>query len=260
MNTRLWSAGGASVTGSRHQRHKLPNQDACVAQPETDYAPEFLIAVADGHGSAPHFRSHVGSKLALQALRIALGLELTDLGKTMQLLEDVVNVWRELVGEHLQQHPIERPGNNVFIPYGSTLVAITGNAETIAALQIGDGDLVLGYEDGQLWRPFPPDSDLMGEQTYSLCLPDASRYGKLWSSNGVDARWPDFALVATDGVSKSLDDEAAFLQVVAQYRSMMSSSVEAASAVQDLPAWLGQVSASGNGDDASLCVASSRLL
>ena len=64
-----WRVINASVRGSAHQRSGLPNQDAVDfgSSPKSD-APMTVLAVSDGHGGGRHFRSQVGSALAVRAL------------------------------------------------------------------------------------------------------------------------------------------------------------------------------------------------
>ena len=105
--TGRWHAGGASVMGAAHKRRGLPNQDAHLAQPETTDAANFLICVADGHGGADYVRSDTGSKLAVQALRLALEWFPEDADSLNDLKADVVNIWRRLVTQHLDEHPLD---------------------------------------------------------------------------------------------------------------------------------------------------------
>ena len=255
----LWQATGASVIGQKHQRHNEPNQDAYLVQPTDQVESGFLIAVADGHGSAPHFRSDTGSQLAISAAKSALEWDLDSIEDGREIIEDIVQIWRQSVQQHLTEHPIQSPGENIYFPYGTTLVMVAANADTFLALQLGDGDLVIGYEDGRIVKPFVSDDGLVGEQTYSLCLDSAADYAKLWIIRGDQEPWPDFALVATDGVSKSFVDDAKFLDTVAQYRSIVDSAEQLAATGGALPEWLAAVSAAGSADDATLCFASRRF-
>ena len=59
-----WRVLGASVQGAHHVRRGLPNQDALARRGEG--GPNVALAVADGHGSAKHFRSGTGARLAAE--------------------------------------------------------------------------------------------------------------------------------------------------------------------------------------------------
>ncbi len=254
-----WSVGGASVIGATHTRHGKPNQDAADWAPRQDAGQRFVAAVADGHGSAPHFRAEIGSALAVRAALAALDWCFDDPQAAdieAALATDIVAAWRGLVQEHIAAHPLpDGAGDDPFVPYGTTLVCAGANATWLVRLQIGDGDLLLGWPDGRITNPLGADPGLVGDQTYSLCLPDAASRARVQVlRRGASDDWPDFALLATDGVSKSFADDAAFTSVGARYRTLVRDDLSAALAA--MPAWLAEVSSKGSGDDASLCLAS----
>jgi hypothetical protein len=60
--------GGASARGASHIHRNKPNQDA---RGGAVFGRWTMIAVADGHGSDPHFRSDRGSRFAVEAAREA---------------------------------------------------------------------------------------------------------------------------------------------------------------------------------------------
>ena len=61
-----WQVSGASVRGASHLADGRPNQDALAQWPDgTTAVPAALVAIADGHGGARHFRSDVGSRIAV---------------------------------------------------------------------------------------------------------------------------------------------------------------------------------------------------
>ncbi len=254
MNHLMWKTAGASVLGASHKRRNLPNQDAWLAEPGLDAGSSFLIAVADGHGSPRHHRSDTGSLLAVQAVKETLAWFFDDPESLPELAEDLHALWLQSVREDLQARPCEEG----VVAYGSTLVAVAGSGKHLLALQLGDGDLLLGYPDGAIERPFAED-DLVGEETYSLCMDNAARFVKRRLYNREQAsRWPDFAFVSTDGVSKSFVDGEAFASVVANYRDLSADGNSLKSTVEALPGWLREVTDNGSGDDATLCIATCR--
>ncbi|MEM1229665.1 MAG: PP2C family serine/threonine-protein phosphatase [Pseudomonadota bacterium] len=257
-----WRCGGASVQGSAHKRRNQPNQDAIWWSPRADEDEQFAIAVADGHGGPAYHRSHVGAQLALQALEEALAWYFDEPEPPERLAEDVVTVWRQLVDAHIAAHPLPATaqGERSREAYGTTLVCVAGTPRHLLTLQVGDGDLMLGYPDGTVERPLPDDQGLQGEQTYSLCMADAPAHTRtLLRHRSPDQPWPDFAMVATDGVSKSFVSEAAFEKVVQSYRTLVPTKRELLATLEALPGWLDEVSVNGSGDDASLCMASRRF-
>ena len=73
----------------------------------------------------------------------------------------------------------------------------------------------------------------------------------LWRE--ADRAWPDFVFLATDGVSKSFQDDRAFEAEVARLRASALSDFDRF--INEAPDWLATVSSRGSGDDATLCVA-----
>jgi serine/threonine protein phosphatase PrpC len=253
----IWRVCGASVRGSTHVRNGAPNQDALLFRSNTS-AQAAIAAVADGHGAAAHFRSGLGAELAVAAAGALLEANIDD-ADAGELAGAVLARWRADVRTHMSAHPYTDAERSLadyppLSPYGATLIAAGVNAGVLALLQIGDGDLILGYPDGRLEQPLPAGPQLHGEQTFSLCLEDAQRWFQsavLWRSD--DRAWPDFVFMATDGVSKSFKDERAFKAEVSRLRDLALS--DWTNLVGQAPQWLSTVSNTGSGDDATMCIA-----
>jgi serine/threonine protein phosphatase PrpC len=258
-----WLVGGASVRGAAHIRSGRPNQDAVRWLPEAGDGARVVGAVADGHGGAPHFRSDQGARIAVDRTVDILAWRIDEAGdqEEAELAAELLRAWRDGVAAHLSQAPYapadpvapERP----LMPYGATLLTFAAAPRVIELLQIGDGDVVLGFARERMERPLGRDSGMIGEETYSLCLADAERRARsasLWRDDV--AEWPDFVLLATDGVSKSFRDDGAFLEAVAQLRRLAAAQWDAT--VEALPEWLERVSAAGSGDDSTVCIAMRR--
>jgi hypothetical protein len=249
-----WRVGGASVRGPSHVRSGAPNEDAwaCAAQGPV------AAAVSDGHGAAAYFRSQHGAQFAAGAAISVLEAQLDDTDGA-DLAGAILGRWRHDVRAHMTAHPYSEAerklaGAPPLSPYGATLVAAGVNAGVLALLQIGDGDLLLGYPDGRMERPLPAGPALAGELTFSLCQDDALSWFQaavLWRDAA--RPWPDFIFLATDGVSKSFKDDIAFETEVARLRASALQDWDAF--LRDAPAWLSTVSSRGSGDDATLCVA-----
>ena len=253
-----WLIGGASVRGSAHVRNDRPNQDSIAWSPSGGLGGRIVGAVSDGHGAALHFRSEVGSRLAVERAVEILAWHL-DEGEPDDcegaLAGEILTAWRRAVDEHVGAYPLrDEMVASAAHPYGATLIAIATDDGVLTMIQIGDGDLLLGYPDGRVERPLHADAGLIGEQTYSLCQSDAEtrfRVASLWRGDGRD--WPDFALLATDGVSKSFRDEDAFVAAVSRFRTLAGR--DWAGTLEVLPDWLAEVSAKGSGDDSTICIA-----
>ena len=254
----FWNVGGASVIGAAHVRHQKPNQDAIGWSPGAGRGMRFSAAVSDGHGASPYFRADIGSVLAVEAAINALDWFFDDpqseLNIQVSLPEGIVAGWRVAIDQHLREHPLPAAySGDRWTPYGATVVAAGSNADLLIICQIGDGDVLLGWPDGSLTRPLSNDAGLVGDQTYSLCMADATAYARVAVLRRADGNWPDFVLLATDGISKSFADETSFRVVGERYRTLARNDFQAT--LDAMPTWLEEVSRNGSGDDASLFLA-----
>jgi hypothetical protein len=258
MTEAAWIVGGASRQGAAHKRRNQPNQDAVHWILPPNGTRSFAAAVADGHGSDAFYRSDVGAELAVEVATSLLAPYLEGPPPdTAALVLALVAGWREAVQKHAESVDqgwvdLER---DVAIPYGTTLLVSAITPDWALAMQIGDGDLCWGYADGQVIRPLPDEDGLVGEQTRSLCLPDAAertRFVLRIAASGESL--PDFAMISTDGVSKSFYAQDGFLQTASEFRA--AARRQGAAVLPALADWLDKVSEQGSGDDVTLCLAS----
>lgn len=251
---------GASIRGAAHKLHNLPNQDAFGGSFVGDCN---IIAVSDGHGARPHFRSDRGARFAVDAMHQALAeclAEWADSSRSArpQFLQQrcpdrIVNIWRDLVVRDEKADPIDKSsGTGVEIAYGATcIVACLGPGFSFFA-QLGDGDLVAATANGSLVKPLADDRGLVGEQTYSLCQKDApARFRTALHMGQDELARPAFVLVSTDGLSKSFARKHQFLDVVRDL-AKLSSAGDMDALSRNLEPWLAQVSEHGNGDDVTV--------
>ncbi len=258
----LWRVGGASVQGATHKRRDLPNQDAFATSPESGSGPRIAAAVSDGHGARPHFRSQDGSRFAVRGAVEVLSWHLDDAEDDVEAAEhlggDMIEYWRRAVHADLEARPLDSDkaelyGHSPLIPYGATLIAAAADSDTLHFMQIGDGDILIGMPDGQIVNPLAGDEGLVGEETHSLCEEQAEQYLRQTSVwRDPNTPWPDFVLIASDGVSKSFTDEASFHTAAAQLREAALENL--ATTLAELPDWLASLSESGSGDDATMCL------
>ncbi len=274
-----WQFIGCSVRGASHERSCLPNQDALYWAPETGHGPPLIVALADGHGSARSFRSHLGSSLAvremggvLQALIDFLPADLETLSVVKRAAEarlpqEVVRRWQGAVESHLAEHPFseaeltrlaELKGDSAVrdlrahsqLAYGTTLLGALLTAEFLIFLQLGDGDILLVSETGEVTRPFSRDARLIANETTSMCMAEAWREVRLHFR--ACAGWmPALILMATDGYANSFIDDDAFQKVGSDLLTILRT--DGAEAVEtNLAAWLREASEAGSGDDITL--------
>jgi len=253
-----WQAGGRSVRGSRHCRLGQPAQDAIAWRPTGGNG--IALAVADGHGSAPSFRSHIGARLAVDtaaellaeyAASHAHGPSLTSLPPedAAWLARQLTERWRERVLAHAAAEPLAPSHDEaaVLVSYGSTLLAALATPTWLLYCQLGDGDILLVSDTGHVRRPWPRDGRLLGVETTSLCMPEA------WREVQVDLapltpHAPLLVLLSTDGYSNSFRKDRGFLRVGRDILELVQTQ-GMAQVDSDLEAWLNEASDLGSGDD-----------
>jgi len=194
-------AGHASVRGISHVKSGAPCQDAgrCWISPDDRFA---VGAVADGGGSLD--RSDVGSELAASlvvsatAARIVSG-ELVDASE--QELErhwrTVVRDVRAVIAQEAKVTPHAAARD-----YGTTLIAFAILGRRFAAMQIGDGFLVVGADANGpepryrlVFKPTPVEQ--VGEVVWLT--------SSLWEEDfrcTVTEMNADFVAASTDGLEK----------------------------------------------------------
>jgi serine/threonine protein phosphatase PrpC len=259
--TSAMTIGGASARGASHVHRKKPNQDAHGGWLLGQWA---IIAVADGHGSDSYFRSDRGSRFAVEAARAALSalcadgtVGSSDLDRVhtglATLPQRIVSAWRAAVTADMASDPDTRLSQDEgHIAYGATCIAAAFGPGVSILTQIGDGDLLAAASGGDLIKPLPDDQELEGEQTYSICLPDAVSHFRtaLFSAPHALAT-PEFVMASSDGLSKSFVQETQFFDAGRQWRALVDEK-GMAGACADLETWLDRCSQMGSGDDNTL--------
>jgi hypothetical protein len=266
-----WQTYAASAIGADHVRAGTPIEDAVAAWPAEQADPDGLLvlAVADGHGHARHFRSDRGSRIAVatgisvaskwaSAFPAGSAVSRTAAG---QLVSELVTQWREAVAADLADDPVAgAPAGSMLaddpaeIPYGSTLLLAVVRGDAAVLAQIGDGEMVLVRPDGRHLTPVPSDSRLDGTHTTSLCQPDAISSFRVALVSL--AKTPVFAIfAATDGYSNAQANE--------NWREALAADLVSLGIEHGI-SWLGgQVgawaalcaSSDGSGDDSTIALA-----
>jgi len=246
-----WRVTAASVRGPAHVRRDMPNQDAWAAEAGSDGV-AFAAAVCDGHGAKLHFRSEIGARIAASTAAECLS---TTAAPASELPARIADTWRGRVLAHRQANPhelddwVEDEGELV-LAYGTTLIAAQIRDAALTALQIGDGDLLVGTAENGIVAPLPEDQGITGEATHSLCEPEAaSRFRLAELPAGVD-----FLMLSTDGVGKSFGSPADLAAVARHFREQARAG-RLDQIAASLPGWLGDVATRGAGDDATLLIA-----
>ena len=225
-----------SVMGASHEKTGLVCQDSSAFKIGNGYA---IAVVADGHGSKKHFRSHLGSKFAVEATIETIDRfyeEREDLEANLpvnykliirNIEKQIISNWNIRIEKHLEENPVTAEEKSKFKPeefeaippesyYGSTLVAAVAGDGYTFGLQIGDGSLVAIFEDGKAVMPMEYNESAPANVTASICNSNAaSMFSSFYA--------PNKRLIAlfgsTDGLYTSFGSEFDFLD----YHSIITS-------------------------------------
>ena len=266
-----WQIISCSQRGASHIRNDLPNQDAFYSSkmlPDQDY-PFEVLAVADGHGSLKSFRSHTGSKFAVEeAVRLCseflsatkhADLSLIKNSAEQHLTRHIIESWKRRVHQDIIENPFSQPELGVLpkdkekrdLAYGSTLLMAAVTDRFLIYFQIGDGEIIeVSEEDGQVIRPIPKDASLIANETTSLCMENPLPEFRFRFQNIAELP-PRIILLSTDGYPNSFKTEEGFFKVGTDLLAILQK--EGCEAVnQQLPEWLREASDLGSGDDMTL--------
>lgn len=164
-----WRYVYASVPGVAHLADGIDCQDACAVQLVTapEIGPVLVLVAADGAGSAA--RSRAGAELACRTLLAECATRLTD-GGSMD--------WTRTEAEALLQSvrtALAQQAADAGVPvreFACTLLGAVVTADRALFLQIGDGAIVVGAENG--YRPvFWPQAGEYANETRFATDPDA---------------------------------------------------------------------------------------
>jgi serine/threonine protein phosphatase PrpC len=264
-----WSVVKGSVIGPSHIKAGLPNQDSFSHDSENGV---HIIGVADGHGSRTCFRSHIGSKLATDAvIHEAKPLDVEKLDAldnelafafTRKWAEKVLKAWVIAVLAHLKEHPFtsievdgldakgrHSLGKNALLAYGATLIAVIITPNRILGYNLGDGDLLTAHGKKVTNTVFK-DDDTIGNSTYSLCT--SGSMSKLAHVN-MPTKDLDWIMLATDGYRNSYRNEKGFYKVgkdlLKLHHKHGKNVIE-----ENFNTWLSETTTGGSGDDLTAIV------
>lgn len=121
--------------------------------------------------------------------------------------------------------------------------------ERIIYLQLGDGDILAVAADGATVRPIVADERLGGNQTTSLCQPEAWREFRV--AETAAGAGPVLVLLSTDGYVNSFRSQEDFMQIGHDYLQILRE--QGAEVLADeLPNILAEATQQGSGDDITL--------
>jgi serine/threonine protein phosphatase PrpC len=266
---------GKSVRGREHRLSGLPNQDALRIYIGKDNNP-VIIALADGHGSPVHFRSEVGSKMAVDtAVDILSSVRETDIKVPNKIRKYPTLITREWNSRVLLDHKnkfssdelgalYDEVKNESFVDYvrldpkigyGTTLIVVASYGDFMLYLQIGDGDILVVDDTGNVRKPLRDDVQFSRYQTKSLCTHGASDDFRIAveKNNGAN---PVLVLASTDGYSNSFKSYQEFFKVGIAYLDLIR--ILGCDFLEDiLEDLLCKTSSQGSGDDITVGLACS---
>lgn len=273
-DTPRWQAAGESVRGAAHERSGMPNQDAISWRP--DSGTSLVLSVADGHGSTRYPRSHIGASLAVATATqlvhdfLSSEIDAENLSIVKRAAEEwlpraLVRAWRAAISDHLNANPfseseldalgrgngsVQEDPDDLLRAYGTTILTGAVTERFVLYLQLGDGEILTVTDGGVVIKPLVKDERLFGNETTSLCTPDAWTDFRV-SFQPITQEQPALILLATDGYPNSFRDEAGFLKVGPDILQMIRA--EGLDRVKsNLAGWLSDSTRSGSGDDVTL--------
>jgi len=256
-----------SVIGSAHIKNQKVCQDSSIAIDGNNYA---AIAVSDGHGGDKHFRSDIGSALAVEVFKDAVPGLISAIQKggsekyQKRLLKDfekhLILRWREEVNNELIICPFiyeelapfsdkerEEIQNNPHIAFGATFLSAIACNGKLFVIQLGDGNCLIEAEDS-IVSPIAEDESLKFSRTNSLC--DSDAFGHI--RDAVIPMPISGCVLASDGVRNSFDTEEHFNICCKTFIQGLSENLE--SFGSELAVFLPKLTAEGSSDDVSVAV------
>lgn len=215
----LFKGMNVTVMGRSHEENGTICQDSSDFGAFNNYA---ISIVADGHGSKKHFRSDIGSKLAVQSSLEALAQITTDykaFNKSFRatpsrlisrIQKNIISRWNDKIQQHYDENPITDKERILFTNdefskikmesyYGTTLILAVLCDDFSFGMQIGDGSLVMINEMGEIEMPITDDESHPANITASMC--NSNAYELFNSYYRFDS--PIALMVSTDGLYTS---------------------------------------------------------
>lgn len=165
-----WTFAAVSVVGSRHLKE---GQD-CADSSHAIWIEELqtlLLVAADGAGSAE--QSSLGAKYAVEAVTLFAPELLRERNEiTSEELEavliDLARKTREQLEEKVRQNEPEPAGDATLQSYATTLLVVICTPTHLAALQIGDGFIIVTTQQPEMFKFVEANKGQYANQTCFL--------------------------------------------------------------------------------------------
>ena len=197
-----WKAIARSAVGTSHQEQKIPCQDCGHYRIFNDVIHDVIVgAVADGAGSAKY--SHFGSELAVETV-IKCFADINKLpdqqGFTQPLnQEEAQAVFTKFVKEVIKAFNEKADHKSYSLSdLACTLLVFIATPEWVAAMQIGDGFMVVRCQDQEYQLLFEPDKGEFFNETTFVTSANALEEMQVQVISGKQ----QFICASTDGLEK----------------------------------------------------------
>jgi serine/threonine protein phosphatase PrpC len=276
MGVKQWAAVACSIVGNLHIKKNLPNQDAISFYNLPGSSPAFVMAVSDGHGSENCPRSDVGSALAVNtAVKVFIDFwcvmkSRLDHSETSErpsvlanierhvrkdLTKQLVENWVVAVETHLASVPFQADQDKFkrLLAYGATLTIVFLCEHFTVCMRLGDCEVLTVERDSRVSRITPRDREQIGEETDSLCMPNADKRFSVsfHCAEDVALRGSKLYMICSDGYEKAFASNAGFEQSAIDFAKLVSSGKGRETVEQELESWLREYS-NYSGDDVSV--------
>lgn len=215
-----------TVQGESHIKSGKVCQDWSDFKAHENYA---VAVVADGHGSKKHFRSDVGSKLAVKVTLKTIDnfyhnadeFERSFVKNPRKVIKKIqkyiISYWNKEVSWYHRNNPVTDDEKKNFTNdefkairmesiYGTTLIAVVMGKNFSFGIQIGDGSLVVLEDDCATGMPIDGDEN-PANLTASMCNSNAiDMFNLFYTFNK-----PIAMFVSTDGLYTSFGSAEDFL-------------------------------------------------
>ncbi len=273
-----WRIIGETIAGASHLRVGRLNQDAILQVRESGVYAPIVLSLSDGHGSNKCFRSHRGSRFAVtigaQLMRELIdekgkGYDATKIENAVKEVFplEFVRRWQEVVEADLKGEPFtkeeldqveaidtirarELVEAHPTLAYGATTLTVAVTSSFVIYAQLGDGEIILVLENGEVSKPLPEDDRLLANETTSLCTDSAADDFRT-AYHPFTQALPALIVMTTDGYANSFVDEAGFLKVGNDLLTMLrADGFETVN--RSVKGWLEEATRMGSGDDCTL--------
>ncbi|MCX5980420.1 MAG: PP2C family serine/threonine-protein phosphatase [Nostocales cyanobacterium LacPavin_0920_SED1_MAG_38_18] len=193
-----WKAIARSAVGTSHQEQKIRCQDCGNYRIFNDV---IVGAVADGAGSAKY--SHFGSELAVETV-IKCFADINELpdkqGFSQPLSEmEAKEVFTKFVKDVITALNKKADNNDYSVhDLACTLLVFIATPEWVAAMQIGDGFMVVSSQDAEYQLLFEPDKGEFFNETTFVTSANALEEMQVQVISGKQ----EFICASTDGLEK----------------------------------------------------------